>query len=246
MTTYDQGAEHAQREVHRLPHVDARRGVHRVQRLLSVGRGARRRDGAGGREAAHQLPRRRRVSRDHAAVGRDHHASRRRTGATGDHIMVAPLGTCGSGQPCSRGNGMDMDQQSGLAWFDLESAATVDINNLATSLKGTAWNWIYPPRDRPLRGGAVVEPRRHAGAVHDDRQGEVGTPRHQRERAPLHASPTRRPRAQAAMPRPRRRVGGRARAVLRRAVRRRQAASPTTSWTRPRRTTSTRRSIRWT
>jgi len=65
--------------------------------------------------------------------------------ASGDHIMVAPLGTCGSGQPCSRGNGMDMDQQSGLAWFDLESAATFDINNLATSLKGTAWNWIYAP-----------------------------------------------------------------------------------------------------
>ena len=63
----------------------------------------------------------------------------------GDHIMVAPLGTCGGGQPCSRGNGMDMDQQSGLAWFNLESAAPGDINNLATSLKGTAWDWIYPP-----------------------------------------------------------------------------------------------------
>jgi hypothetical protein len=66
--------------------------------------------------------------------------------SAGDHIMVAPLGTCGNGQPCNRGGGMDMDQQSGLAWFDLESAAAGDINmGWGPSLRGTAWNWIYAP-----------------------------------------------------------------------------------------------------
>ena len=66
---------------------------------------------------------------------------------SGDHIMVAPLGTCNGLQPCPRGSGMDMDQQSGLAWFDLESAFSPDINNLATSLRtGSAWNWIYAPQ----------------------------------------------------------------------------------------------------
>jgi hypothetical protein len=64
---------------------------------------------------------------------------------SGDRIMVAPLGTCGL-QPCGRGAGSDMDQQSGLAWFDLESPAAGDINmGYAVSLKGTAWNWIYAP-----------------------------------------------------------------------------------------------------
>ena len=66
--------------------------------------------------------------------------------SAGDRIMVAPLGTCGNGQPCNRGGGMDMDQQSGLAWFDLESAAAGDINmGWGPSLRGTAWNWIYAP-----------------------------------------------------------------------------------------------------
>lgn len=64
---------------------------------------------------------------------------------SGDRIMVAPLGTCGLA-PCGRGNGQDMDQQSGLAWFDLESAAAPAIDNgIATALRGTAWNWIYAP-----------------------------------------------------------------------------------------------------
>jgi hypothetical protein len=69
--------------------------------------------------------------------------------APGDHIMVAPLGTCTVNnvplQPCNSGNAQDMDQQSGLAWFDLESAAMPMMNNLATSLRGSAWNWIYAP-----------------------------------------------------------------------------------------------------
>jgi hypothetical protein len=65
--------------------------------------------------------------------------------AAGDRIMVAPLGTC-SLQPCGRGNGQDMDQQSGLAWFDLETTAVGDVNQgYATSLRGTGWNWIYEP-----------------------------------------------------------------------------------------------------
>jgi hypothetical protein len=70
--------------------------------------------------------------------------------ASGDRIMVAPLGTCDVNgmplQPCNRGNGADMDQKPGLAWFDLESAAAPDINNgVAPALRGTAWNWIYAP-----------------------------------------------------------------------------------------------------
>jgi hypothetical protein len=64
---------------------------------------------------------------------------------TGDRIMVAPLGTC-SLQPCARGQGQDMDQMPGLAWFDLETTAVGDMNTgYATSLKGTGWNWIYEP-----------------------------------------------------------------------------------------------------
>jgi len=66
--------------------------------------------------------------------------------AAGDHIMVAPLGTCGNGAPCGNGGGMDMDQQSGLAWFDLENTTPGDRNmGFGPSLKGLAWNWIYAP-----------------------------------------------------------------------------------------------------
>jgi hypothetical protein len=57
--------------------------------------------------------------------------------ATGDHVVVAPLGTSGN----------DTDQQPGLAWFDLESTtgALGPGQNSSATLKGTAWNWIYPP-----------------------------------------------------------------------------------------------------
>jgi hypothetical protein len=62
-----------------------------------------------------------------------------------DHIMVAGFGTCGL-TPCGNGGGADMDQQSGLAWFDLESAAAGDKNQgFGPSLRGSAWNWIYAP-----------------------------------------------------------------------------------------------------
>jgi len=66
--------------------------------------------------------------------------------AAGDHMMVAGMGTC-SLTPCSTGNGNDMDQQSGLAWFNLESAAAGTVNNgsFSMSLKGSAWDWIYAP-----------------------------------------------------------------------------------------------------
>jgi len=66
--------------------------------------------------------------------------------SAGDHIMVAGLGTCGL-TPCSTGNGQDMDQQPGLAWFNLESATAGTVNNgsFAMSLKGSAWDWIYAP-----------------------------------------------------------------------------------------------------
>ena len=67
-----------------------------------------------------------------------------------DHMMVAPLGTCNVNgvplQPCNSGNAQDMDQQSGLAWFDLESAAMPMMSNLGASLRGSAWNWIYAPQ----------------------------------------------------------------------------------------------------
>ena len=55
---------------------------------------------------------------------------------TGDHIMVAPLGT-----NTANDGSADTDQRSGLAWFDLESAAT----GMAAQTKGSAWDWIYPP-----------------------------------------------------------------------------------------------------
>ena len=42
--------------------------------------------------------------------------------------MVAPLGTCSGCSPAGAATASDMDQQSGLAWFDLESAAAGDIN----------------------------------------------------------------------------------------------------------------------
>ena len=159
--------------------------------------------------------------------------------------MVAPLGTCGSGQPCSRGNGMDMDQQSGLAWFDLESAATGDINNLAASLKGTAWNWIYAPATGLYAAAPSLS---HDGTqvlftmTDKVKSGRLGTSAN----AHLYTVPYSKTAAAGGDAGPRRRVRGRARAVLRRAVGRRQVRSPTTSWTRPRRTTSTRRWIRWT
>ncbi len=55
---------------------------------------------------------------------------------TGDHVVVAPLGTTST----------DADQQPGLAWIDLESAAALPSGqNPFTTLKGTAWNWIYQP-----------------------------------------------------------------------------------------------------
>jgi hypothetical protein len=66
--------------------------------------------------------------------------------SNGDHVAVAPLGTCGSGAPCSSGSSIDSDQQPGLAWFDLESGASyTGMADPATTLKGTGWNWIYPP-----------------------------------------------------------------------------------------------------
>jgi hypothetical protein len=64
----------------------------------------------------------------------------------GDHIVVAPLGTCGSGQLCASGSSVDADQQPGLAWFDLENTGPyTGMTDPATTLKGSAWNWIVPP-----------------------------------------------------------------------------------------------------
>jgi hypothetical protein len=54
----------------------------------------------------------------------------------GDHIVVAPLGTTST----------DLDQQPGLAWFDLESATALPQGqNPFQALKGTSWNWLYQP-----------------------------------------------------------------------------------------------------
>ncbi len=53
-----------------------------------------------------------------------------------DHIAVAPLGSKSD----------DSDQKPGLAWIDLENASALPAGqNPFTALKGTAWNWIYPP-----------------------------------------------------------------------------------------------------
>jgi hypothetical protein len=66
--------------------------------------------------------------------------------AANDYIAVAPLGTCGSGGPCAAGSSIDADQQPGLAWFDLSNSSSyTGMADPATTLKGTAWNWIYPP-----------------------------------------------------------------------------------------------------
>ena len=95
--------------------------------------------------------------------------------ASGDRIMVAarhlqrqqpPL------QPCNRQR-RDMDQQPGLAWFDLESAAAPSTTRRRAGPARHGLNWIYEPVAAPSRR-RVVEPRRHQGAVHDDGQGEVG------------------------------------------------------------------------
>ncbi|HVY37546.1 MAG TPA: hypothetical protein VHM31_06410 [Polyangia bacterium] len=59
--------------------------------------------------------------------------------ANGDHIAVASLGGNGAAT-------VDTDQQAGLAWFDLENASALPAGqNPFAALKGTAWNWIYPP-----------------------------------------------------------------------------------------------------
>ena len=64
----------------------------------------------------------------------------------GDHVAVAPLGTCGNGALCTANSAVDADQQPGLAWFDLESSASyATMADPATTLQGTAWNWIFPP-----------------------------------------------------------------------------------------------------
>ena len=56
--------------------------------------------------------------------------------ANADHIAVVPIGSKSD----------DTDQQSGLAWIDLENASALPSGqNPITVLKGTAWNWIYPP-----------------------------------------------------------------------------------------------------
>jgi hypothetical protein len=64
----------------------------------------------------------------------------------GDHIVVAPIGTCGGLQPCASGAADDQDQQPGLAWIDLENGtALAQGQSPGVTLKGTAWNWIYQP-----------------------------------------------------------------------------------------------------
>jgi hypothetical protein len=54
------------------------------------------------------------------------------SGPPSEHLLVAPLAIA------SKANN-DLDQQSGLAWFDLESVAP------SANLQGAAWDWIYQP-----------------------------------------------------------------------------------------------------
>jgi hypothetical protein len=70
-----------------------------------------------------------------------------------ERIMVAPLDSCGA-QFCERGAGMDMAQQTGLAWFDLLSTTTAGV--APRDLKGMAWDWIYLPA--PGSGQYVASP----------------------------------------------------------------------------------------
>jgi hypothetical protein len=76
--------------------------------------------------------------------------------AANDYIAVAPLGTCGNGAPCAAGSSIDANQQPGLAWFDLSNSSSyTGMSDPATTLKGTAWNWIYPPDTAKSRYAAA-------------------------------------------------------------------------------------------
>ena len=112
--------------------------------------------------------------------------------ASGDRIMVAPLGTCvvnnvpaavrprqRPGHGPAAGPGLVRPRERRRAQHRQRRRAGPARHGLELDLRAGGGR---------LRGGAVVEPRRHQGAVHDDGQGEVGPPRHQRERAPLHGS----------------------------------------------------------
>ena len=56
-----------------------------------------------------------------------------------DHVVVAGLG--GKGPSTD-----DKDQQSGLVWIDLENTSFPPTGQSPfTALRGTAWNWIFPP-----------------------------------------------------------------------------------------------------
>ena len=121
--------------VHRLPHVDARRQLHLVQRLLSVGwRAGVGAAGHAGRAA--DVPGRRRLQGLHPALAGDHDLLRQSLDERRPHRRWrrwAARATTPTRQP-------------GLAWIDLENASALPSGqNPFTVLKGTAWNWIYPP-----------------------------------------------------------------------------------------------------
>ena len=84
--------------------------------------------------------------RDHPAVGRHHHLLEGPLDRAATTSWSRRSGPAERRSRAAAATAMDMDQQSGLAWFDLESAATVDINNARDQpASGTAWNWIYAP-----------------------------------------------------------------------------------------------------
>ena len=157
------GTEHAPGEVHRLPHLDARRVVHRVQRLLPLGRGARVGTSPAGAEPPASILGVGGRRCDHAAVGRDHQLLAGALGRRRPHHGGAARHLRNSA--CSRATAATAwTWTSSRAWPGSISRArpTPDINNLATSLRGHGVELDLRAGDGPLRGGAVVEPRRHA------------------------------------------------------------------------------------
>ena len=145
--------------------------------------------GAGGHGAARQHPRRRRPQRDHAAVGRHHHLlagpldhRRSHHGRAARHLQ-----RCSALRPARQ---RPATWTSSRAWPGSTSRARPrrldnGVAPACAARPGTGstrrWRALYAAAPSWSHDGTQ-------GAVHDDRQGEVGPPRDQRERAPLHGA----------------------------------------------------------
>ena len=247
MTDLRPGPQHAQREVHRLPHVDARRGVHRVQRLLSVGRGA----GVGTSPAGAKPPTsilgaggRQLRSRSR---GSGSPASRRRTGATATTSWSRRSGPAAAGSRAAAATAWTWI--SSRAWpgsisrAPRPSTSTTARDQPAAARPGTGSTRPRPASTRRRRRSATTARKVLFTMTDKVKSGRLGT---SGEHAPLHGSVLE-DRAAGGDAGPRRRVGGRA------SVQYYGALSGDDKYDRlqragrdHRRTTSTRRWIRWT